>query len=756
MDAVKKNKYLSLFILFILLTVVHLTFILTMAPPQLGWWNYYGWQISEGKLLYKDIYCFMPPYYVWLMGALYKIFDINLLFYQILGMLTNYIYVCMVFIILCDFFKPLISLIACFTGAVLSYSYLMYFPFDYNQIIIFYVICSAFFFVKGIMYDKSLYIYISGFFIGLFIMTKQTGIIYAFLLIIIILIESKVWGCNKGVKLLCKSIIGATIAISPGVLYLLRTKTFTSFISQISNATYSKGSVFNMVDRFYHYGFSYTEVSIAFIILIYILKKCGKNDIFSYHIFSDNDLRKNIIYYSFFLIIIHKCCRTFVACTGRQINFEVYFVLNIFYWSIWLVYNSKELKDILKKYIPNIFFEHNLKNNDRYCILIFAVSVLITTYFVFNEAFFWRSSIYNIGVVFALKRIIVTISFWVIVFWLLNSFNLIVRRAKEEDNLSLFVAFIIAFIATGFLSSILEEIYIMPIFAVFSCLLLYNRTNIVIKGIYFILITFILVSTITQKQVEPYFWHGWRSIGLGNPKLHYVYSNINGLECFIFDSKTEAVYENIIDAINIYSNKNDNVYEFPHITLFNVLTKRNLGTFAVAHYFDVCPDYIAEDDGAQLFTNQPAMVIWDEIGSDNWDFHERYFRDGKPSGQRKIRDFYNDIVKKNYFKVYSYNDITVWSKSNDNKKNLQFAINIFKRSLKLEGYELAYNQIKDITIYAFSDILNSRCNYTVHECLLAIITKFYSFGGKLTGKDIQHIFGIEDIDKIETLRLFKE
>ena len=38
------------------------------------------------------------------------------------------------------------------------------------------------------------------------------------------------------------------------------------------------------------------------------------------------------------------------------------------------------------------------------------------------------------------------------------------------------------------------------------------------------------------------------------------------------------------------------------------------------------------------------------------------------SGQRKIRDFYENIVKKEYQLIYSYKDIYVWARNNDNAK----------------------------------------------------------------------------------------
>ena len=62
-----KEKIFAMLLLSVLICLVQLSYIQSAIPPQVGWWNYYGWQISEGKLLYKDIYCFLMPYFVWIM-----------------------------------------------------------------------------------------------------------------------------------------------------------------------------------------------------------------------------------------------------------------------------------------------------------------------------------------------------------------------------------------------------------------------------------------------------------------------------------------------------------------------------------------------------------------------------------------------------------------------------------------------------------------------------------------------------------------
>ena len=54
------------------------------------------------------------------------------------------------------------------------------------------------------------------------------------------------------------------------------------------------------------------------------------------------------------------------------------------------------------------------------------------------------------------------------------------------------------------------------------------------------------------------------------------------------------------------------------------------------------------------------MVIWCEFGDGLWDHHESYFRDGNPSGQRAIRDFYWNDVQQSYQQLYEYKSLSLW------------------------------------------------------------------------------------------------
>lgn len=652
-----KEKIFAMLLLSILICLVQLSYIQSAIPPQVGWWNYYGWQISEGKLLYKDIYCFLMPYFVWFMKYLYDILGINLIYFQIIGIVLNIISVLMIYILFSNILSYSTTMVVCFVGAVLSYSYIVYFPFDYNQINNFFVISAIFFSVYGTFKNKSIYYILY----GLFAMTKQTGVIFCvFSLVLLTYNIYNFFDLKHVIKFLKYAILGIFIAIVPGIVYLVYTNTLVVFVNQVFLAGGAKGPLSNVLVRFYQFGFSYLEFIFALIVVISLF---GRKNLKLYY---QKYLGRSGVTFEFFilnivtLILFFKLLGLYIYSTGITIDLRWFFIFSCgIFLFMTLFFEFKNNEYI---FLKNIEFKINgsLKIFFVFLIIFFFLMIIENNFFEFRENIFKIGK--DLGYLYIVKRFFVNISFWISLLSVTYNFYTIIFRKNEimDRKIFLFMSLYLGYISMSILSSVIEEVYIFPVFTFCFYLLLKKLNFISTKVLLVIISVFVIIVTITQKQVMPYSWHGWQMIGLKNTGVQYIATDIDGLNGYILDVETENAYKNIIQAIEENSDSNDIVYQFPHIPLFNVLTRREIGTFAVVHYFDVTPDYIAENDGEKLFNNPPKMVIWDEFGNDLWNFHELYFRDGKPSGQRKIREFYETVVKKKYKLVYSYKNIYVW------------------------------------------------------------------------------------------------
>ena len=172
-----KEQMICLTGLWILVALLYFSFIQAMVPPQMGWWNYYGWQLAKGKVLYKDLYCFLPPYFIYLYEYLYKIFGNHLFLFQLLGIGIAEIIAGLMYIVFCKVLKPLYSMLAAFAGILAHVSYLILTPFDYNWVVTLFVIASFFSMAYGLL-DNRKTVFASGILVGCAIVLKQTAILF--------------------------------------------------------------------------------------------------------------------------------------------------------------------------------------------------------------------------------------------------------------------------------------------------------------------------------------------------------------------------------------------------------------------------------------------------------------------------------------------------------------------------------------------------------------------------------------------------
>lgn len=705
------------------------TFLLTLLPPQYGWWNYYAQRLSEGAFLYKDLYCFLMPYYVWLQTGFYYFFGNEVLLYYIVGVIFELIAAIIVFRLLCRMIHPVWALLFSFSGAVLQYSYLMYFPLDYNVLIADFVIVAIYIVSLALFKKHTGLFLLGGFLFGFVAMMKQT----LFILIIVaacmlFYAGEKKYSKNEMRKPLICFFSGVALSVIPGILFLSSNNTLFLLFDLMMGAGKSKGSLMSILYRFIFYGLPFVELSCAILIVYYICRPSFSNHSWSFMSLNGHKYLFLKVFSLGTLLLLLK--KAFLFLNSE--NFAVLsLALCIFYLTYYYV-KSKSI-DISTKFIDifviskmnsvcHFFAEHFIINS----FIIGTALILLCKYYGFD----FRRWLFVNGSVYHVKTILINIVFWVLFIY---NLSLLVRlhltkkweTLKEEQ---LFSIIYVCFVSMHFLSTAwMEELFIMPVFALVMALL-FRRSlisnKIITQGVLIVVVIFVVFTAITQKQLMPYNWWCWSSVGLNNSDKVYVNSKISGLKGFTFDVDTEEAYENIIDAINLYSKRKDRVFNFPHIPLFNILTNRSTGMYAVAYYFDVCPDSIAALGEMQLRKNPPKMVIWNDFSPDIWNRHETVFRGGKRSGQRDILSWYDSVVVPNYCLVYQYKMLKVWAQDSNNFLNLRFAQQRLNRRIKLDNY--LNNDCKDVIIINwdnYKDIINSAQTYSVDKCLREIFVR---------------------------------
>ena len=600
----------QIWFLFICFILLHVVYEQAVIPPQHGWWNYYAWRIAKGDILYKDIFFYMPPYYLYFMAFLYKIFGSFVMGYNIVGLLFRWIEVVTIYSLIRSFTSKNVSFLCTFAGLVLQISYLMDFPFDYNQIIRFYVTMSGLFCIKGLTQQKetrgNIYLAISGVWLGIGLFSKQTCIVIIFFALLGIMIfylqRNKV---VYAIKKIAVFVFGIIIAILPGIIALFIQGSFRDFIYCMTCSMTVKGDFGGFFGRVMRYQFHFLEVVIAVLLFALLLFQDRYNKGYRAKIIhtSTGILVRETYHFLLFLLILYRSCQIIQAETGSLTSYTP--ILNgiLIYLAVRMTLIC--LCNAANKVKQKKFLEYS---RDLAPIAIgasLACSIIIT----YCMDYQWRANLYNQMSLFSLKRGLINVIFWVMLMVLIYQLiQFILKREIYGGGVKVLVfnAFTISLVCLNMVSSIVEELFIASTAALFFAMLLnaiftcpkidnsYSIKNTLSRAVVGLpvlgLIVICIFITVTEKQVFAYTWHRWDSVGLGRNDVNYVYSAVNGLEGYKLDFETEKAYETIVNLIEKYTNEEDIVYQFPNIPLFNVLTERKIGTYAPIHYFDVCPD----------------------------------------------------------------------------------------------------------------------------------------------------------------------
>ena len=663
------GKFYGYIFIIISILIVYMSYIKMLLPPQMGWWNYYGWRIASGDVLYQDLYCFIPPYIPLLQAFLYKFLGNNLFLFQLLGIGLIVIISLITYRMLLERNNALNVSIAVFTGVCISASFLAHIPFDYHTIMLLDITIIAYS-AAHIKNNTYFYTALVGLSFGISFLIKQTMIVLAFVLLVFFIVY--VMRVSKvPYKILLKHglmmLFAMMISLLPALYYLYSNDVLWIALDQVMKASAAKGysssfiySVWNVIQRYITYGLSLPNITIAICLFLRYFIKCDKYSAYF------NLILLNAIVFKFMRIIL--CSFNFDATLASYL-----IIAALVFGMINYVFFNKHANTIVCKRNFNITgFILIAVSILELWILFFTPQILVDFFDMGSGNFF-----------FLIRRSFSEIAFYFCLFIIF--FKL---YKKNECNNSLpywFVVTMCMFQSLIFMGSgSLDEGYSLPTVTFLLTVMLSKEYG---KIHYFIcfIVVLLIISLIANKQAEPYSWHGWASVGMKENSAKFIDSNIKALNGYKLDRDTELAYENIVEAINIYSNSDDTVYEFPHAPLFNCLTERKLGTFAVSHFVDVCPDEVLRRDIAKLKDTPPKIFIYVKLRESEWRGNESYFRAGKYSARKDMEHFYDTYIKNNYKCIYNYKNIYVWTREDSMQQNMKFGLAL------LQNYSKCYN-----------------------------------------------------------------
>lgn len=209
--------------------------------------------------------------------------------------------------------------------------------------------------------------------------------------------------------------------------------------------------------------------------------------------------------------------------------------------------------------------------------------------------------------------------------------------------------FLFSFVALGFIygtgtSAGITEVGAFAGFCLFIALMLYYRSILGLGRVFIIIFCISLGFMLVELKYEnPYFWWNVTSPDV-RLKLQST-DKIKMLHGMYTSAKNIKLIEEVSTEIRSGTKPGEPVLIFPNIPVFYLFADRKPPGKAIVHWFDFLPDGMAVKEAELIRKNRPKVIVYLDLGPTVWEAHERLFRDGKPSGQRKVNEAIMEIIK---------------------------------------------------------------------------------------------------------------
>jgi hypothetical protein len=156
----------------------------------------------------------------------------------------------------------------------------------------------------------------------------------------------------------------------------------------------------------------------------------------------------------------------------------------------------------------------------------------------------------------------------------------------------------------------------------------------------------------SRKATFPHSWGLWIEPAIYSPRGEVYQPVIAGMR----PSKPSSdLYAAVSQVAQQFSAPNEPIYVFPNMPILYAIAERPAATYALAHWVDICPDFLGTEDGVRLKSRPPRLLIIREDPIDFVETEEMRYRGGVRSSVRDILEALEEI-KPMYEKVRVFTD----------------------------------------------------------------------------------------------------
>jgi hypothetical protein len=564
-------------------------FAFSFLPITEGWFSAYAHLILEGKVLYRDVYLYLTPFYPMALSAIVWMFGDSFFVLRVIGVFIIITIAVLLYLILGKRFSPSSSMVATIAACIYYQSGVAHLPYDFTQVLTLFTLAATWMLVQAGSEQCSIEklswrtpiirrVLLAGLFVTLAFLTKQSNGLFVVVAAALGCIYLAIpWG-RSGWRLIIAFGMGCLIPIVIMLAWLLQADALSAFWEQIfGGALAAKGSLDHVL-------FSWLN---GLLTSVYVLQMTA-----------------------------------------------------IIKWAIQVIVASFILTKVLT------FLDKPLAGGRNKFILLgslalLCVAVIANTYMGSLELsnklgeFGLQVNNYIIPVATSLSAVLLILG-------TISSFVPAVRKI-----LSLPVI-ILGIMSAGMIwgngtSAGLSEVGVFTMFALSLAIMMDTRLFRYAGFTAALVIVISLIFIFASKKFDaPYAW--W---GVAEPSVreatHLSKTPIaRGLRI------SQSTAENT-DALSVSLAKaplDGDIFAFPNIPQIYLIANRWPNSKVVVSWFDFLPDAPARAEAARILAAPPATIVNLKLPPVAWEAHERLFRNGKPLGQRDIQRAIDELTVK--------------------------------------------------------------------------------------------------------------
>lgn len=535
-----------------------------------GWYQFFGKQILQGRIPYRDFYLFVPPGQSLVMAALTSIFGDRVVVPELFGFagaialaLTLYVWMIRLFPVFWATLAALCTTAIYFKGSIESLSGLQLDSILYPAL----ALTAASFALDGNAGSGSLML--TGLFAGLSFVTKQTaGVATLSLGVMLPVLITARSQARAGLHTVTFFAIGWSIPVLLTSAWLAKNGGFRDFLNDVFlQGPSSKGSLASLLARQVYGIFSnrYQEVSAAVALVVVLFAGL----LFHFMNGADGENR-----------LLSKRCEAFAIFGFGAIAVAVIIYAQHwpsawpsrlhrldFFFSIVPIYIGEFGSFALMVVYGSQFLRRKLSGHEEQLLL--AASTSFACVFLFS--FSWATG-----------RIMLIPAFPFVA-----AFGLAKLPSGKFTSLAKTAAVLLAFVCVAVMAG--------------------------------------------SKMRVPYYWADWREGDALRASVALDFPELRGIQV---TPETAAFLRRLVGDIQQYSRPSDPIAEFGTMPILYTLAHRTPMTFSYIHYIDVTPDYIYRTDALRLQHDPPAVIVFLSRSEAELKEDEINFRNGRRSGER--------------------------------------------------------------------------------------------------------------------------